>query len=126
MVTHPITGSKHKTTSDPKASLDCQGLGVSRSPARNSQWCSQWYLLNVRVELPLVSPRGGGITEKCTLHQFCVRHTAWGAGFGQGQAAHAANTSQGAGCQVVGAQSLNSVFPHLLIINFSKVKHQTH
>lgn len=81
-VTHSIMGSKHKTTSNAMAPVDCQGLRVSRSSGRNSQW----YLLNVRVELLLVSPRGGGITEKCTLHHFCVGHGACGATVGQGQA----------------------------------------
>lgn len=86
MVAHPNTGSKHKTPSNAMAPVDCQGLGASRSSARNSQWCIQWYLLNLRVELLLVSPRGGGITEKCTPHQFGVGHPACGDGVGQEQA----------------------------------------
>lgn len=88
VVTHPITGSKHKTTSSGMGPRDSQGFGVSRSSSRNSQWCSQWYLLNVRAEQLLVSPRGGGITEKCTLQQFGVGHLACGAGVGQGGCQH--------------------------------------
>lgn len=70
-----------------------------------------------------MSPGGGGITEKCTLHQFCVGHPA--CGVGQGQAVWQPmlpTLVKGQGVRTQGF-SLSIQYFHLVNTNFSEVKH---